>query len=182
MTVDIELLPLYAELQGHPKIEIIKHYARANVARAVEKWRESVDRAFDDIRELRHEVAAKDAEIEDLVKANEQVQKLALDVLADRDELKAEIESLRAKTAMTMGVGTGDGKLFVHGDYDSVKAAQALVFRAERMGEALRELSQCDGSPANVLNAEVLAGRVRSIATKALLDHDREAGNGQYPW
>jgi hypothetical protein len=34
MSTDIELLPLYAELQGHPKLEIIKHYARANVAHA----------------------------------------------------------------------------------------------------------------------------------------------------
>ena len=32
MTTKTDLLPLYAELQGHPKIEIIKHYARANVA------------------------------------------------------------------------------------------------------------------------------------------------------
>ena len=36
---DIELLPLYAELQGHPKIEIIKHYARACVAHATEPLR-----------------------------------------------------------------------------------------------------------------------------------------------
>ena len=45
MSTDIELLPLYAELQGHPKLEIVKHYARANVA---------------------HATAAKDAEIEAL--------------------------------------------------------------------------------------------------------------------
>ena len=31
MTTDVKLLPLYAELQGHPKLEIIKHYARANM-------------------------------------------------------------------------------------------------------------------------------------------------------
>lgn len=48
------------------------------------------------------------------------------------DTLWAEVEALRAKTACTMGVGAGDGQLFVHGDYDSIKAAQALVFRAER--------------------------------------------------
>src|SRR5690606_39781009 len=52
MTAETELLPLYAELQGHPKIEIIKHYARANVARAVaplqaeiEALRSEVERA-----------------------------------------------------------------------------------------------------------------------------------------
>lgn len=32
---------------------------------------------------------------------------------------------------MTIGVGTGDGKLFVHGDYDSIKAVQALIFELE---------------------------------------------------
>jgi uncharacterized protein YlxW (UPF0749 family) len=31
MTSKIELLPLYAELQGHPKAELIKHYARTNI-------------------------------------------------------------------------------------------------------------------------------------------------------
>lgn len=45
-------------------------------------------------------------------------------------ELLSELSTLRAKTACTMGVGTGDGNLFVHGDYESIKAAQALVIRA----------------------------------------------------
>lgn len=96
MTTEVELLPLYAELQGHPKIEIIKHYARANVARATTPLR------------------------------------------AENERLRAEVERLKSMTAMTMGVGSGDGNLFVHGDYDSIKAVHALVFRAEQMEKALR--------------------------------------------
>lgn len=56
------------------------------------------------------------------------------ELLAERDQLAAEIEALRAEverlrsmTAMTMGVGSGDGNLFVHGDWESIKAAQAIV-------------------------------------------------------
>ncbi|WP_133248213.1 hypothetical protein [Comamonas sp. JNW] len=42
-----------------------------------------------------------------------------------------QLKALKAKTACCMGVGNGDGNLFVYGDYDSIKAAQALVLRAE---------------------------------------------------
>jgi hypothetical protein len=45
----------------------------------------------------------------------------------------AEIRCLRAMTSCTMGVGRGDGRLFVHGDYESVRAAQAFVFAVERV-------------------------------------------------
>ncbi len=45
---------------------------------------------------------------------------------------EAETEKLRAQMGMTLGVGGGGGKLFVHGDYDSIKAAQAWIFRAEK--------------------------------------------------
>jgi len=38
---------------------------------------------------------------------------------------------------LTMGVGDGSGKLFVHGDYDSIKAAQAIVLERDRLREAL---------------------------------------------
>lgn len=47
------------------------------------------------------------------------------------EALRAEVERLRSMTAVTVGVGSGDGNLFVHGDYDSIKAVQSLVFRAE---------------------------------------------------
>lgn len=40
-------------------------------------------------------------------------------------------ESLRA--TCTMGVGDGTGNLFVHGDYDSIKAAQRIVLERDRL-------------------------------------------------
>lgn len=43
------------------------------------------------------------------------------------------VAELEAKTAMTMGVGSGNGNLFVHGDYDSIKAAQAIVLENESL-------------------------------------------------
>ncbi|MGI9708673.1 ead/Ea22-like family protein [Serratia marcescens] len=49
-----------------------------------------------------------------------------------KEVLKRNIE-LEAKTAMTMGVGSGNGNLFVHGDYDSIKAAQAIVLENESL-------------------------------------------------
>lgn len=52
---------------------------------------------------------------------------------AELDKLQAEVERLRSMTAVTVGVGRGDGNLFVHGDHDSIKAVQALVFRAEQV-------------------------------------------------
>ena len=43
------------------------------------------------------------------------------------EALRAEVERLKSMTAVTMGVGSGDGNLFVHGDCESIKAAQAIV-------------------------------------------------------
>lgn len=57
---------------------------------------------------------------------------------AEIEALRAEVERLKTMTAVTMGVGSGDGKLFVHGDYESIKAAQALMFRDERVVQVRR--------------------------------------------
>ena len=62
--------------------------------------------------------------------------------LREIEALRAEVERLKSMTAVTMGVGSGDGNLFVHGDCESIKAAQAIVLergalRAER--DALRD-------------------------------------------
>lgn len=70
---DVELLPLYAELQGHPKIEIIKHYARANVA---------------------HATAAKDAEIEALRRELDRLRGEHVRVRRDRNAAQARAERL----------------------------------------------------------------------------------------
>ena len=79
----------------------------------------------------------KSGAIKDYARANVEYHTAAQ--AAEIEALRAEVERLKSMTAVTMGVGRGDGSLFVHGDYDSIKAAQALVFRAERLAEALRE-------------------------------------------
>lgn len=48
-------------------------------------------------------------------------------------EQQEKMDELRAKTSVTMGVGNGDGQLFVHGDYDSIKAAQAIVMERDKL-------------------------------------------------
>ena len=40
---------------------------------------------------------------------------------------------------MVLGVGEGSGQLFVHGDYDSIKAAQKLLLEAEELARWKRE-------------------------------------------
>jgi hypothetical protein len=59
---------------------------------------------------------------------------------AEIERLQAEVERLKSMTSVTMGIGRGDGNLFVHGDYESIKAAQSLVFRAEGMKKALKDI------------------------------------------
>lgn len=56
--------------------------------------------------------------------------------------LIAEIKARTMFPNTTMGVGSGDGRLFVHGDYDSIKAAQAIVIERDQLkaeNEALRK-------------------------------------------
>lgn len=54
-------------------------------------------------------------------------------LLKESKDYKAQIVVLEEKTSVTCGVGSGNGNLFVHGDYDSIKAVQALVFDNERL-------------------------------------------------
>ena len=49
------------------------------------------------------------------------------------NEQRQRIATLEAKTSMTMGVGDGNGTLFVHGDYDSIKAVQRIVLENEEL-------------------------------------------------
>lgn len=58
---------------------------------------------------------------------------VVLELLAELEAKDKRIAELEAKTAMTMGVGSGNGNLFVHGDYDSIKAAQAIVLENESL-------------------------------------------------
>lgn len=60
------------------------------------------------------------------------------------DAFRAECDALRAKTSMSIGVGDGTGNLFVHGDYDSIKRVQALIFEREVLVKALELISDTD--------------------------------------
>ena len=64
-------------------------------------------------------------------KEKEMVSRVYLNSLLDR------VHELEEKTSVTCGVGSGNGNLFVHGDYDSIKAVQALVFENERLRLAI---------------------------------------------
>lgn len=72
----IELLPLYAELQGHPKLEIVKHYARACVAHAVAAQAAEIEALRAEVERLKavahgfvDEIADKDRRAERLAEA-----------------------------------------------------------------------------------------------------------------
>jgi hypothetical protein len=43
---------------------------------------------------------------------------------------------------MTLGVGDGSGRLFVYGDYDSIKAAQSISIAAENLAKRVSELQK----------------------------------------
>jgi hypothetical protein len=53
--------------------------------------------------------------------------------LSDYEALQAECDALRAKSGLSLGVGDGTGNLFVHGDYDSIKCVQELIFKYEKL-------------------------------------------------
>lgn len=67
MTADIKLLPLYPELQGHPKLEIIKHFARAVAEHNVAARDAEIERLKVVAHGFVDEIAARDAEIEALL-------------------------------------------------------------------------------------------------------------------
>lgn len=61
-----ELLPLYAELQGHPKLEIVKHYARACVSHATAAQAAEIERLKVVAHGFVDEIAARETKIEAL--------------------------------------------------------------------------------------------------------------------
>lgn len=58
---------------------------------------------------------------------------------AEMSTLVAEIKRMRGTLDLpcSMGVGDGSGQLFVHGDYESIKAAQAIVFERDALAAEL---------------------------------------------
>lgn len=82
---DIELLPLYSKLQGHPEIEIIKHYAHDNVAHHTEKLhakiealRAEVDESDAVLRVWRRRTAEAEARADKLAEALRELKDLML--------------------------------------------------------------------------------------------------------
>ena len=62
-------------------------------------------------------------------------------------KLRAKVERLQAMTAITAGVGDGDGNLFVHGNYGSIKRVQAMVFDGEALRSRLLKYEDAEGNP-----------------------------------
>lgn len=69
----------------------------------------------------------------ELITMEEKLHKLEARAL----KAEAEVERLRKKTEATMGVGNGGGQLFVHGDYESIKACQKIIFDKESLHSKL---------------------------------------------
>lgn len=52
----------------------------------------------------------------------------------DPQDIAAQLERIRNEDpSITMGIGKGDGQLFVHGDHDSISRAQKIVLRWEQL-------------------------------------------------
>jgi hypothetical protein len=94
----------------------------------------------------------------------------------------SELDALYAMTSCTMGVGGGDGSLFVHGTHESIKAAQRRVLQAEEWEKAAREYRSIIDKAVEVLPRKLSAVRIsqedarRSLALD-LSDFVRDATN-----
>ncbi|HEY8342643.1 MAG TPA: hypothetical protein VIK75_06555 [Calditerricola sp.] len=55
------------------------------------------------------------------------------------ERLREKVERFKSMTEATMGIGSGDGNLFVHGDYESIKAAQAVVLERDALRTEVAE-------------------------------------------
>jgi hypothetical protein len=58
------------------------------------------------------------------------------------NEQASPVAEQKEESRCTMGVGNGSGKLFVHGDYDSIKAAQNIVLERDRYKALAGELAE----------------------------------------
>ena len=99
------------------------------------------------------------------------------DAIDEIEALQAEVERLKSMTAVTMGIGMGDGNLFVHGDYESIKVVQSRLFSAERMEKALKDVRSLS-SINHAMNPSPLAltallGDIHHIADAALTKENR---------
>lgn len=81
------------------------------------------------------------------------------------DEIK-KLEDKLDSMNCTMGVGDGSGNLFVHGDYDSIKACQKLIDRPRLIREdiiVLEEILQFACLGVKQINSELVGSLYPSI-------------------
>ncbi|WP_034065073.1 hypothetical protein [Pseudomonas aeruginosa] len=94
------------------------------------------------------------------------------------------VGAVRAKTACTMGVGGGDGQLFVHGDHASIKAAQKIVLERDA---ALARVAELEQSTDNLrqdrkrLTSQAVKHRDEIEALRAKLAEQAEAERPEQP-
>lgn len=70
----------------------------------------------------------------------------------------------------TLGVGNGNGNLFVVGDYDSIKAAQAWILRAEKSESRLAEIQRgVEGLKAWLVNSGYQGVDIEAVSRDAVL-------------
>lgn len=99
-------------------------------------------------------------------------------LLAELEAKDKRIAELEAKTSMTMGVGDGSGSLFVHGDYDSIRAAQRIVLENEELRAKMATpvrlpdvlFIKVSGSAVPVMHAERVKERVQAAGFKCVGD------------
>src|SRR5690606_29180302 len=91
--------------------------------------------------------------------------------------LKAECDALRAKTSLSLGVGDGTGNLFVHGDYESIKRAQALIFECGKLRKDVDMLVDALKCLYDAINSCIeLPPDIMRKAEAALAPHRKQGG------
>lgn len=93
---------------------------------------------------------------------------------AEIERLRAEVERLKSMTAVTMGVGSGDGSLFVHGDFDSIKAAQAIVLERDALRAEVERWKRINAEQVKLhVKAEIRAERLAEALETCLEMEER---------
>lgn len=90
------------------------------------------------------------------------------------ERLLAEVERLKPMTAVMMGVGSGDGSLFVYGDYESIKAAQAIVLERDALRAEVERWKRINAEQVKLhVKAEIRAERLAEALETCLEMEER---------
>lgn len=102
---------------------------------SVNKWRNEPDKykiAYNEWQD-KTEWVQQTAKAKEFGMHRADVLRLRIEALEkENEELKGQV----AKNNCTIGVGDGSGKLFVHGDYESIKVVQQMIFDLEELRSA----------------------------------------------